>query len=412
LFLKVYYNYLQLLIINIKIDKKIKYILYIVLLFYHYIIILKKQYNAILKDNTMRVTNKKNTKNNLTITLLGYSVIHGIIDLSCATVVFSSLLHHNFNLSNIFVFVVIYNLIAFGLQAPFGFLVDRYQAPRESAFIGSLLVLSSFFFFNIPFLVVILSGIGNAFFHVGGGSISLNFNPQKATAPGIFVAPGALGLTIGVLLGKSGTLTFWPFVLLLFASCLFIIFSRIPTINYQKTSIKPKINYFELVIFLLLLSVSIRALYGLTAVFAWKSNVNLLFALTIAIVGGKALGGFFADKFGWIKTAIIALTFSAPLLAFFQYSPLLVIIGAFLFQITMPITLTALSNMLPGRPATAFGLTVLALIIGAIPVYLGIKPLFNNHWITFLIIIISASALLFSFKVLYNYFKNQLKINL
>ena len=78
----------------------------------------------------------------------------------------------------------------------------------------------------------------------------------------------------------------------------------------------------------------------------------------------------------------------------------------------MPITLTILSNMLPGRSATAFGLTVLALIIGAIPVYLGIKPFFNNHWITFLIIIISASSLLVSFKFLYNYFKNQLKINL
>ena len=345
-------------------------------------------------------------------TLSGYSIIHGIIDLCCAVIVFSTLLYHGYNVKDVFIFVVTYNIIAFGLQAPFGYLVDKYQVPRESAFIGCILVLSSFFLFNIPPLVVILSGLGNAFFHVGGGSISLNFNPTKATAPGIFVAPGALGLTIGVLIGKSGSFISWPFVLLLIASCLFIIFSKIPEINYQKTSTKPNINYFEVIILLLLLSVSIRALYGLTAVFTWKADITLLFALTAAVVAGKALGGFLADKFGWVKTAIFALIISAPLLSFFQGSPILAIIGAFLFQITMPITLTALSNMLPGRTATAFGLTVLALIIGAIPVYLGVKPFLSNQWIVLTIIIISASSLLIGFKFLYNYFKGQLKINL
>ncbi len=348
---------------------------------------------------------------NQIITLSGYSIIHGIVDLCCAVVVFSTLLYHGYNTKDIFVFIVTYNVIAFGLQALFGFLVDKYQVPKESALVGCVLILSSFFLFNVPTLVIILSGLGNAFFHVGGGSISLNFNPQKATAPGIFVAPGALGLTIGVLIGKNGSFVSWPFVLLLVASCLFIIFSKIPEINYRKTT-KTDINYFKLIILLLLLSISIRALYGLTAVFDWKTNTALLFALTVAVVFGKALGGFLADKLGWTKTAISALIISAPLLSFFQDSPLLAIIGAFLFQITMPITLTALSNMFPGRSATAFGLTVLALIIGAIPVYLGAKPFLSNQWVALIIIIISAGSLLISLKFLFNYFKDQLKINL
>jgi len=346
---------------------------------------------------------------NQIITLSGYSIIHGIIDLCCALVVFSTLLYHGYDIKDVFIFVVAYNIIAFGLQAPFGFVADRYRVPKESAFIGCVLVMSSFFLFDIPALVVILSGLGNAFFHVGGGSISLNFNPTKAAAPGIFVAPGALGLTIGILIGKSGSFISWPFVLLLVASCTFIIFSKIPEINYQKISIKPKVRYFELVILLLLLSVAIRALYGLAA--AWKADINLLLILTLAIVAGKALGGMLADKFGWIKTAIFALAVSAPLLSFFQSSPVLAIIGAFLFQMTMPITLTALSNILPGRSATAFGLTVLALVIGVIPTYFGAKPFLNNQWMTLVIVAISASSLLISFKFLYNYFKGQLKIN-
>ena len=345
-------------------------------------------------------------------TLLGYSIIHGIVDLCCVAVIFSSILFGGYDVQDVFVLVIAYNILAFGLQAPFGLLVDKFQVPKESALIGCLLVLASFSVFSYTALVVILSGLGNAFFHIGGGSISLNFNLQKATAPGIFVAPGALGLTIGVLFGKSGSLVMWPLILLLIASCVFIVISKIPKINYQKISVKPKIKYFELVILLLLLSVSIRALYGLTAVFEWKTNIHLLFTLTMAVVGGKAMGGYLADKFGWIKVAVLALIISAPLLSFFQGSPLLAIFGAFLFQMTMPITLVALSNMLPGRSATAFGLTVLALIIGAIPVYLGVKPFFSNHWITFAIIIISAASLLISFKFLYNYYKSQLKINL
>lgn len=319
-------------------------------------------------------------------------------------------MYFGFGGRELFILVVTYNIIAFGLQAPFGYLVDKYQSPKASALIGCILVLSSLFLFNIPALVVIFSGLGNAFFHVGGGSISLNIKPKKATAPGIFVAPGALGLTIGTLVGKSGTFTAWPFVILLLISGIFILLNEIPEIKYKKKPVKQEVRYFELVIILLLLSVSIRALYGLTA--TWKTDIGLLLILTMAIVAGKALGGIIADRFGWIKTAIFALLISAPLLALFQNSPVLAITGVFLFQMTMPITVTALSNILPGRSATVFGLTVLALIIGVLPTYFGAKEFLNNEWVTFVVIIISASSLLISFKFLYTYFKDKLKINL
>lgn len=346
------------------------------------------------------------------ITLASYSLIHGIIDLCCASVVFYTLSLYNFHSNNIFTLVVLYNLLAFSLQAPFGILVDKLRVPKEAAIFGCILTLISFFFTNSPALVVIISGLGNAFFHVGGGSVSLNISPRKASFPGIFVAPGALGLTIGILAGKSGAISSWIYILLLLFSIIAILILKIPQIDYNHKKIKNNIKCFELVLCLLLLSVSIRALYGLTAVFAWKSNITLLYALTFAVVFGKAFGGILADKFGWIKISIIALLISAPLLAFFQDSPVLAIFGAFLFQMTMPITLTSISNILPGRPATAFGITVFALVLGALPVYLGTKPFLSFPWIAFLIILISASSLFISFKFLYNYFKKELLINL
>jgi FSR family fosmidomycin resistance protein-like MFS transporter len=230
---------------------------------------------------------------------------------------------------------------------------------------------------------------------------------QRATYPGIFVAPGALGLTLGILIGKGGHFLLWPILSALIIAGSFIAGSNIPKINYKRKSVKREVRYYEIIIFLLLLSVAIRALYGLTAVFEWKVNTYLLLTLTLAIVGGKALGGYVADTFGWMKTAIFALVISAPLLSFFQSSPFLAISGAFLFQFTMPITLTALSALLPGRSATAFGLAATTLIIGALPAFFGAKEIFHNQIITFITVLISAGALLISFAYVYTFLKLQ-----
>ena len=134
--------------------------------------------------------------------------------------------------------------------------------------------------------------------------------------------------------------------------------------------------------------------------------------MTLATACGKALGGILADRFGWVRVAISALIISAPLLSFFPGIPLLAISGIFLLQMTMPITLTALSNMLPGRSATAFGLSVLALIIGVIPSYSGAKPILDNKWIILTIIFVCAGFLALSFRFLNNYFKGKLNIKL
>ncbi len=348
---------------------------------------------------------------NSIITLLGFSIIHGIIDLCCALVVFSALLRNIYSADSAFFYIIAYNIIAFGLQAPLGILVDKFKNPKGSAQFGCLLVLISFLLLNYPFLAVMVTALGNAFFHIGGGSISLNINPAKATAPGIFVAPGAIGLTVGILIGKSVNDIYWPFILLLIGSIIFINVARIPQIKNQTKNIKSEINNYYLVIFLLLFSISIRSLYGIAS--AWKEDITWLILLAVGISAGKALGGIVADKYGWIRTAIPVLLVSAPLLSFFKNYPLLVIIGAFLLQMTMPITLTALSNMLKGRSATAFGLTALALVVGAIPTYSsGVSVYLNSNWTTLAIILISAIFLLISLKSLSNYFKHQIKINI
>ncbi|MCX6751666.1 MAG: hypothetical protein NT161_02785 [Candidatus Nomurabacteria bacterium] len=267
--------------------------------------------------------------------------------------------------------------------------------------------ISAIAFLSFPIISIVLAGIGNALFHVGGGSISLNLTPKKVTAPGIYVAPGALGLFIGIMLGKSGGFVASPFILALLILCLLMFVIKKPEMDYVREEVKKiRFNYFELILLLVFLSITIRSLVGMLMVFPWKTNIDLAIILTIAIVLGKGLGGILADKFGWIRIAVGALVLSIPFLVFGANIPFLAIIGMFLFNITMPITLVAISNILPGRPGFAFGITCLALILGALPAFSGLKQLLGGQSFIFIIIVISVLALFYALRT---YFKNYQK---
>jgi predicted MFS family arabinose efflux permease len=95
----------------------------------------------------------------------------------------------------------------------------------------------------------------------------------------------------------------------------------------------------------------------------------IAFGFGFAGFAGKALGGVLSDRLGWIKVGVATLLISAPLIAFGGSNYVLVTIGVFLVQMTMPVTLVALFALLPGRPAFAFGLSCLAYIAGAIPTF-------------------------------------------
>jgi len=341
---------------------------------------------------------------NIFSNLFVYGAAHAVIDGICAGVIFS-ILKNQINSTVDFVsLVILYNILAFGLQTIFGFITDYFKSPRTVTLLGCLLTgFSALTFISFPIAAIILAGLGNALFHVGAGSISLNLTPKRATAPGIYVAPGALGLLIGTLLGKNGQFISWPFILILFILGILMFVIKKPEMNYtREDKLENKINYFGLILFLVFLSITVRSLVGMLLVFPWKADMTLLIILTLAVVLGKAFGGIMADKFGWIKISVGALILSIPFLIFGASIPLLGIVGMFLFNITMPVTLVAISNILPGRPGFAFGLTCLALILGALPAFSFLKQTLNNKWFILSIIAISVAALFFGLKLYFN----------
>lgn len=324
-----------------------------------------------------------------------YGLAHGLVDAMCAGVLFSTVYRQIFSDSEMTYLILVYNLLAFGLQVFVGFAVDYFKVPRLSAIAGIILTgFSTLILMPSPILAIVFAGTGNAMFHIGGGVASLSLTPRKATAPGIFVAPGALGLMVGTVLGRGGDFIAWPFLLVAAALTVLILIVPKPIMYPEQPKPTPVRGFrVEYIIFLILFVIAVRALIGFAVVYPWKSDLDLLVILTIAVVLGKGLGGFLADRFGWTLTAVGSLAASIPFLIVGINIPVLGMIGMFLFNITMPVTLTAVANMIPGKPGTAFGLTCAALVLGTLPAFSKFQSGLSNPAFIITVILISALAL-------------------
>ena len=347
---------------------------------------MSQEYSVINRE----VPSRKVIINNIIV----YGIAHGLVDAACAAVIFINVFNKTMEMKYLVPIIVLYNILAFALQAPFGFIADTIRRPIETAVSGCILIVFSLIIYKWTAAAICIAGLGNALFHVGGGIVALNLKPGKASMPGIYVAPGALGLLIGTLVGKSGTFREWPFILLLIAASVIMVLLESPKVDYC-TEAKVKCEKFHLILLLILTSIAIRALVGFMLNYPWKSNVYLLFAFTLAVVLGKALGGILADRFGWLVVTVSGLLVAAPLLAFGGSYSYLAILGVFLFNLTMPVTMTVTANMFPGRAGFAFGLTTLALIIGAFPTFTSMNTMFvyDNKWLVLSIILFMAFIL-------------------
>lgn len=215
------------------------------------------------------------------------------------------------------------------------------------------------------------------------------------------MAPGAFGLFIGTMIGKSGQFAGLSFLVILIFICVMICSIKSSSLDHKKLDTKANSNIIEPILLLLLMSIAVRSFVGLAQVFPWKSDFSWAVILTLAVVLGKGLGGILTDRWGWIEVSMAALLISSPLTSLGSSIPYLAVIGMFLFNLTMPVTLTAISNVFPGRPGFSFGLTCLALIIGAIPTFIGLNNLFVKSWPFLVVIWISTGTLFYGLKLYY-----------
>lgn len=283
-----------------------------------------------------------------------YAAGHFLVDFSCAYIMFSRLPDP--------VWFLVYNFLAFAIQFPTGILADKLGNNRLFAVTGIVLVLAGFF----PFPViagVVLIGLGNAAYHIGGGREAL-LKTDKLSALGIFVSPGALGIWLGShLSGVNGVGYLLP-VLLLGLMGLVISFC-----DGNKILSRPG-KPFPVTLLLMGMVVLIRSFVGISMVTPWKIG-PYVFAAAVGAALGKAIGGILSDRFGLRKCGFFSLL-AASLLFCFTESPLAGILGVVLFNMTMPITLRRAADAIPGAEGAAFGLLTLGLFAGFLPGSFGI----------------------------------------
>ena len=286
-----------------------------------------------------------------------YSILHFLVDGVCAWAMLG-------RLSGDYGGILIYNFCAFAMQLPLGAVLDRLEGrktPLRIAALGCCLTLLG------AFTGPAVLGIGNALFHVGGGVDVIREDAEKGLsgqALGVFVAPGALGLFLGGLIGQSSPLLLIP------AGLAMALLLR--PIRGSEGALPEPTRKHPLWLFAACFAVVVlRSHVGMTAVFPWKSGV-LAFLAVAAVVLGKMAGGVLAARFGPKGTTVLSLSLAAAGFLLGDY-PFFGLLALLCFNMTMPLTLYALWRRFPANPGACFGSLTLALFLGFLPTYFGLE---------------------------------------
>ncbi len=315
------------------------------------------------------------------ITLLTlYSCGHFLVDLTCAFLMFTLMAGAG---GQTLTCVLLYNFFAFALQMPMGLVADKLSRNAAFAVLGLVLTLLAFALFPLPLLCSTVLGIGNCLYHVGGGVDVLNFTDKKQWMLGVYVSPGAIGLFLGGLLARKSLISLPVGFGIILASvviislCLHLTRSLVISSNNIAPSLKAEGKAPILAVIALFLVVVLRSYVGMTLSFSWNVG-TVSFISVLALAFGKAVGGILADKFGAIPSSVATLSLSAVLFIF-SSNPICGILAIFLFNMTMPLTLFAMSKLFNGAKGFAFGILTFAIFIGYLPAHFSLPVPFGGQ---------------------------------
>ncbi len=292
------------------------------------------------------------------------------------------------------VLILIYNVLAFAAQPPIGLWLDHVRRPRAAVLLSLALMALALLLANQPLLAVSLAGVASAIFHVGGGTLALSATPDRATGPGVFAAPGVIGLTCGGALAATGHFVPEVFLALLIVIGLGVMVLSRPTSSVRSQPKTPGFEDHELIIVALLAAIAIRSALWSAFEAVLRGDLAWLLAAAIAASTGKISGGVLADRLGWRRWTIGSLAIAAPMLLIGPKSGGVFLIGLALLQSATPVTLAAVAQRLPARPGLASGLSLgLAIVVGGLFVLSGFGSMLTSPLIMLSLLAISGGLL-------------------
>ena len=222
-------------------------------------------------------------------------------------------------------------------------------------------------------VVAALLGMGNSLFHVWGGKLTATVTGNDIRALGIFVATGAMGLSVGFLFFS------WPLLIaMLLAICLLtgLCLQRSDSQIYDSTQSHPEVESRDTrhllptllvvcFIVLLMMAVMLRSFVGETFSAAITKSQAMVLAIAAVAMGGKMAGGFIARRTDIVRALVLMVLIVAVCLVFSKSTGTAIpLLGLFVVNCTMPVTLYLANLLLPGHEGLAFGLLAAALMPG------------------------------------------------
>lgn len=282
--------------------------------------------------------------------------------------------------------VVMYNVIAFMSQPFTGMLADKMQHRHWLLLCAVVSLVLAVAFSSLlngaPWgisLVAVLLGIGNSLFHVWGGKQTIVKAGNDIRALGVFVSTGALGLAVGLVF------CCWA---LLYVFLLAIVLLSVAYVRYDDSERRHRDGVGEIgafpvvpqrarewlqgqsqlalwaVVVLLMLFVAYRSFAGELFSKGLPKSQLLLLAIGAASMLGKIAGGWIACYVGIFRTLASVLAGVALCFLFRGNAVTVLLLGVFLMNCTMPVTLYLANEVLKQREGLAFGLLAAALIPG------------------------------------------------
>ncbi len=344
-----------------------------------------------------------------------WTTSHFAVDFGCFLVLFGGLKPvyesgGTAGLQTLTIGFLLYNILAFGLQAAIGQLCDEKLKWRRWAGRGGILMVAAAMIPAVAasrlgtvwmaWMAMILAALGNAAFHVGAGRDVLVHSGSRMKDNGIFVSSGALGVGLGTMMGATGSLwvMFTEACLLCFLSIACGKYMTEDSLVSSHTDVCPRFHIvkeqsFLLAAGLLFFVVVLRAFAGANIPLEWERTGLLVMLPSAASCLGKAAGGIAGDRFGAGRTGVLSLIGSLPLILFGGANPVLSLVGILLFNMTMPVTLCALADLMPQNPGFAFGLSTLALLAGTAVTFFWAVPTHLTKLMLAVLILLSAACI-------------------
>lgn len=291
-----------------------------------------------------------------------HALAHLLVDAVCAAALFGPL----YGQPDRALYFLVYNTLAFSTQCLVGLAADRIGKHRLFAAAAMLCVSAGFALPLPPPLRLLLIGLGNSVFHVAAGTETLARSGGRAAPLGIFVAPGAVGLSLGTLFPAMGPVLAG----LLAAAAILLLFGAgaepAPAVRSTRNKTERPGREALLPALLLTAAVGVRAVGGAAVVFPWQTGPALALLTGCVVFAGKAAGGFLCDGLGPRRAAWLSLPPAALLICFCWAWMLPGLLGQFALNLTMPITLWLLYRTMPESPGFSFGLAASALWPGTL----------------------------------------------